>query len=262
MPSATAGSTDLSQLRKLEAARRRQQLSRGFRKAKREAKVQFADWLKSTSGQTVDPDTIFDCQIKRIHEYKRQLLNALRIVVLYNRLRENPDLDDGRRARSSSPARRRRRTTSPSSSSSSSTISRQRIDGDPVVARAAQSRLPARLLRFAGRAADSGQRCFQPDLDRRLRGQRHQQHEVHDERRSDHRHPRRRDHRDGRRGRRGEFLPVWPDGRASRRKPRLVQPALALRERAGNPRRAGSDLRGPLQPRRARHLRSRSSTCC
>ena len=42
---------------------------------------------------TVDPDTIFDCQIKRIHEYKRQLLNALRIVVLYNRLRQNPNLE-------------------------------------------------------------------------------------------------------------------------------------------------------------------------
>ena len=53
----------------------------------------FADWLKSASGQIVDPDTIFDCQIKRIHEYKRQLLNALRIVVLYNRLRDNPGLE-------------------------------------------------------------------------------------------------------------------------------------------------------------------------
>ncbi len=41
----------------------------------------------------MDPDTIFDCQIKRIHEYKRQLLNALRIIVQYNRLRANPGLD-------------------------------------------------------------------------------------------------------------------------------------------------------------------------
>jgi starch phosphorylase len=57
------------------------------------AKLQFADWLKSTAGIAVDPDTIFDSQIKRIHEYKRQLLNALRIVVVYNRLRENPGLD-------------------------------------------------------------------------------------------------------------------------------------------------------------------------
>jgi starch phosphorylase len=64
-----------------------------FTKAKRAAKAQFADWLKATSGQTIDPDAIIDSQVKRIHEYKRQLLNALRIVVLYNRLRENPDLD-------------------------------------------------------------------------------------------------------------------------------------------------------------------------
>jgi glycogen phosphorylase len=64
-----------------------------FRDAKREAKVAFANWLKETSGQTVDPDTIFDSQVKRIHEYKRQLLNVLHIIVLYNRLRENPNLD-------------------------------------------------------------------------------------------------------------------------------------------------------------------------
>jgi starch phosphorylase len=64
-----------------------------FQKAKRTAKSQFVDWLKTSSGQAVDPDTIFDCQVKRIHEYKRQLLNALRVVALYNRLRENPDED-------------------------------------------------------------------------------------------------------------------------------------------------------------------------
>src|SRR5262249_34983481 len=85
--------TDLSQLSKLKPLANDKGFRDSFRHAKREAKSQFASWLKSTSGQTVDPDTIFDCQIKRIHEYKRQLLNALRIVVLYNRLRENPKLD-------------------------------------------------------------------------------------------------------------------------------------------------------------------------
>ena len=85
--------TDLSQLRKLKPLADDRALRDDFRKAKREAKTKFVDWLKRTSGETVDPDSIFDCQIKRIHEYKRQLLNALRIVVLYNRLRENPNLD-------------------------------------------------------------------------------------------------------------------------------------------------------------------------
>ena len=85
--------TDLSQLSKLKPLAGDKGLRDGFRKAKREAKSQFADWLKSTSGETVDPESIFDCQVKRIHEYKRQLLNALRVVVLYNRLRENPNLD-------------------------------------------------------------------------------------------------------------------------------------------------------------------------
>lgn len=85
--------TDLRQLAELKPFA----VGRGFREtflhSKREAKVEFANWLKSSSGQIVDPDTIFDCQIKRIHEYKRQLLNALRIVIVYNRLRENPGLN-------------------------------------------------------------------------------------------------------------------------------------------------------------------------
>jgi starch phosphorylase len=85
--------TDLSQLSKLNPLASDKSLRDEFRKAKREAKLHFSDWLKRTAGETVDPDSIFDCQIKRIHEYKRQLLNALRVVVLYNRLRENPNLD-------------------------------------------------------------------------------------------------------------------------------------------------------------------------
>jgi starch phosphorylase len=85
--------TDLNQLRALKPLADDRDVQTAFRKARRAAKARLADWLKATTGQVVDPEMIFDCQVKRIHEYKRQLLNALRIVVLYNRLRANPDLE-------------------------------------------------------------------------------------------------------------------------------------------------------------------------
>src|SRR4051812_34247553 len=85
--------TDLAELERLRPLAEDRGFRDAVRGAKREAKSRFADWLKSTSGVIVDPDTIFDSQVKRIHEYKRQLLNALRMVVLYNRLRQNPDLE-------------------------------------------------------------------------------------------------------------------------------------------------------------------------
>jgi glycogen phosphorylase len=85
--------TDLAQLRRLRPLADDAAFRSRFRQAKTAAKQRFAAWLKTTAGQTVDPAAIFDSQIKRIHEYKRQLLNLLHVVVLYNRLRENPDLD-------------------------------------------------------------------------------------------------------------------------------------------------------------------------
>ena len=85
--------TDLSELGRLRPLATDKNFRDAFRKAKREAKEKFCKWLRWSTGQTVDPDAIFDCQVKRIHEYKRQLLNALRIVVLYNRLRENPSVE-------------------------------------------------------------------------------------------------------------------------------------------------------------------------
>jgi glycogen phosphorylase len=85
--------TDLDELSRLAPLADDAGFRDAVRRAKREAKARFADWLRATSGVTVDPDSIFDSQIKRIHEYKRQLLNGLRVVVLYNRLRENPGLD-------------------------------------------------------------------------------------------------------------------------------------------------------------------------
>ena len=85
--------TDLSELNRLKALAGDASFQDKCRASKREAKGRFASWLKRTSGQSVDPETIFDSQIKRIHEYKRQLLNALRIIVCYNRLRENPKMN-------------------------------------------------------------------------------------------------------------------------------------------------------------------------
>jgi starch phosphorylase len=85
--------TDLRQLRRLEPLANDKSFCFSFGGAKRDAKVRFSNWLKESSGISVDPQTIFDSQIKRIHEYKRQLLNALRIVVMYNRLRENPETE-------------------------------------------------------------------------------------------------------------------------------------------------------------------------
>jgi glycogen phosphorylase len=85
--------TDLNQLSKLKPLAADRSFRDAFRKAKRDAKSQFSDWLRSSSGQSIDPDTIFDCHVKRFHEYKRQMLMGLRIVVLYNRLRANPDYE-------------------------------------------------------------------------------------------------------------------------------------------------------------------------
>jgi glycogen phosphorylase len=79
--------TDLALLRHLVPLADDTGFRERFRSAKRDAKTAFANWLKTSSGQIVDPDSIFDSQIKRIHEYKRQLLNVLHIIILYNRLR-------------------------------------------------------------------------------------------------------------------------------------------------------------------------------
>lgn len=84
---------DLNELNKIKPFAVDARFQDQFLKAKREAKSQFSNWLKVTTGQMVDPDSVFDCQVKRIHEYKRQMLNALRILVFYNRLKANPKIN-------------------------------------------------------------------------------------------------------------------------------------------------------------------------
>jgi starch phosphorylase len=84
--------TDASQLSRLKPLADNAEFCTAFQAAKGAEKAKFADWLRITCGHTVDRQSIFDCQVKRIHEYKRQLLNALRIIVLYNRIRANPGM--------------------------------------------------------------------------------------------------------------------------------------------------------------------------
>ena len=82
---------DLAQLQRLKPLAEDSAFRAEVHNAQRACKAQFADWVRTRLDVTIDPDSIFDCQVKRVHEYKRQLLNALRIVVLYQRLIANPN---------------------------------------------------------------------------------------------------------------------------------------------------------------------------
>lgn len=85
--------TDASQLQKLEKLADDAATLEALGKVKRANKVEFADYLKHATGQVIDPDSIFDCQVKRMHEYKRQHLNAMNIAAQYLYLKDNPNAD-------------------------------------------------------------------------------------------------------------------------------------------------------------------------
>ena len=85
--------TDASELKKLEKFVDDKNVQAAAAKVKRENKANFANYLQKATGQVIDPDSIFDCQVKRMHEYKRQHLNALNIAAQYLYLKENPNAD-------------------------------------------------------------------------------------------------------------------------------------------------------------------------
>ena len=81
------------ELKKLKKFAKDKEFKTEFARIKRDNKVRLAEYIKEHNGIEIDPDSIFDVQAKRLHEYKRQLMNVLHILADYNRLVENPDLD-------------------------------------------------------------------------------------------------------------------------------------------------------------------------
>ena len=85
--------TDLSKIKKLKVYANDEQCRQEFMNIKYRNKVRLAEYIMEHNGIEVDPRSIFDVQVKRLHEYKRQLLNILHVMYLYNQLKEHPDME-------------------------------------------------------------------------------------------------------------------------------------------------------------------------
>lgn len=85
--------TDLTELQKLEGSLKDKTFMKRLREIKLANKQALAAYIKHEMGVDIDPSSLFDVQIKRLHEYKRQLLNVLHIIHLYNTVKANPQLD-------------------------------------------------------------------------------------------------------------------------------------------------------------------------
>ena len=85
--------TNLSEISKLAPYAEDERALKEFMNIKYQNKVRLADYIKKHNGIEVDPNSIFDVQVKRLHEYKRQLLNILHVMYLYNQLKEHPEMD-------------------------------------------------------------------------------------------------------------------------------------------------------------------------
>ena len=223
--------SDLDKLRGLEPFADDAAFRGQWREVKRANKARLADYVRSTTGVELDPDWLFDIQVKRIHEYKRQHLNVLHIVTLYHRLKQNPNLDipprafifGGKAAPGYFMAKRIIKLINAVG---------ETVNDDPDVNRFLKVAFVPNF-NVQNAAPDlPGRRPVRADLDRGQGGVGHRQHEVHDQRRADHRHARRRQRRDPRGGGRRELLPVRPDRRRGRADQARRLPARGLHRRA------------------------------
>ncbi len=228
--------TDLDCLRGLEPLADDAGFQQEFLAVKRANKERFAELVRKHLGLVIDPASLFDVQIKRIHEYKRQLLNLLGVIARYNRIRADPGADIVPRT-----------VIFAGKAAPSYTLAKliiklihevaDVIDNDPARRRAAQGRLHPELRRQHRLRHHPRGRPLRADLDRGHGGLRHRQHEARPQRRADDRHPGRRDRRDPRGCRRGEHLHLRAHRRrGARAAPRRLRPGRALqRERRAAP---------------------------
>ena len=85
--------TDLPKIEKIAKLADDTQAQKEFMEIKYKNKVRLAKYIKEHNGIDVDPNSIFDVQVKRLHEYKRQLMNILHVMYLYNKIKEHPDME-------------------------------------------------------------------------------------------------------------------------------------------------------------------------
>ncbi len=196
---------DLEKLRRLESMADDPELVREWRAVKHHNKERLAAYIHDGLGITVDPESMFDVLVKRMHEYKRQHLQVLHILTLYKRIQHNPDIETQPRTfifgGKAAPGYRMAKLIIKLIHSVAGVI-----HGDPLVRDRLKSRVSPRLQRKARPESLPCRRPLRADLPCRQRGLRHRQHEVRDERRADDRDTGWRQHRDSRGSRRGEFL--------------------------------------------------------
>jgi starch phosphorylase len=172
---------DLSDLKRLEPLADDAEFRSQWRGIKYANKCDFASFVRERTGILIDPTSLYDVQVKRIHEYKRQHLNILHVIALYHRLRSAPNWEIVPRTfifgGKAAPAYRLAKLI----------IKLITAVGD--VARSAQGRLPAELQCQQRATCLPRGRTFGADLDRRKGGVRHGQHEILDEWRAHDRHP-------------------------------------------------------------------------
>ena len=174
-----------------------------FRDVKLHNKAALARLIGERLNVKVDPNALFDVQIKRMHEYKRQLLNILEAVALYHAIKDDPQRDWVPRVKifAGKAAASYRYAKLIIKLINDVAEDRQQRSRDR---RAAEDRVPGRLQCQPRRGDHPGRRPVRTDFDRRHGGLRHRQHEAGAERRADHRHARRRQYRNPRPCRRGK----------------------------------------------------------